>query len=192
VLTLLLAACALGMSNFAASVALGTGGAPAATVARVAAVFGVCEAGMPVAGLLLGRGVAHALGGAARPVSGVLLAGAGAYALAQARRAPDDGPAGDRPAGDRPAVMAAATSGWRLIVAGLVLSLDNLTVGLALGTYHVRPLPAAAVIGTVSVALSVAGLLAGARLGRAAGRGSDVLAGLVLVGAGAAVIAGVL
>jgi manganese efflux pump family protein len=191
VLTLLLAACALGMSNFAASVALGTGGAPAATVVRVAAVFGVCEAGMPVAGLLLGRGVTHALGGAAQPVSGVLLAGAGVYALAQAR-GDGGGAAGNGTAGDRPAVMAAATSGWRLLLAGLVLSLDNLTVGFALGTYHVRPVPAAVVIGAVSVALSVAGLLAGARLGRAAGRRSGVLAGLVLAGAGAAVIAGVL
>jgi putative Mn2+ efflux pump MntP len=88
--------------------------------------------------------------------------------------------------------MAATTSGWRLVLAGLVLSLDNLTVGFALGAYHVRPLLAAAVIGTVSVALSVAGLLAGARLGRAAGRRSDVLAGLILIGAGAAVIAGAL
>jgi manganese efflux pump family protein len=196
VLALLLVACSLGLSNFAASVALGAGGVNARTVARVAVVFGVFEAGMPVAGLLLGRRLAHLLGAAAHWTGGALLIAAGAYALAQAvaaRRGRRRAPAGRGTrdgAGASPVALCCA--GWRLVLAGLALSLDNLTVGFALGTYHVNLAVAAAVIGTVSVALSVTGLAVGSRLGRAAGRRGELLAGIILIGTGAAILAGAL
>jgi manganese efflux pump family protein len=48
------------------------------------------------------------------------------------------------------------------------------------------------VIGAVSVALSLAGLELGARIGAAAERHGELAGGLVLIGVGAAVAAGVL
>ncbi len=57
----------------------------------------------------------------------------------------------------------------RLLVTGIALSFDNLAVGFALGTYHVSLPAAAAVIGTVSVVMSLAGLELGARIGMRAG-----------------------
>ena len=52
-LALLLAAGALGLNNFAASIALGLSGIDRAARVRVALVFGLFEAAMPVVGLLI-------------------------------------------------------------------------------------------------------------------------------------------
>jgi putative Mn2+ efflux pump MntP len=76
-------------------------------------------------------------------------------------------------------------------VTGLALSVDNLAVGFALGAYHVSLPLAVAVIGAVSVALSLLGLELGDRLGARAGERGGYLGGIVLIGVGAAVAAGV-
>ncbi len=81
---------------------------------------------------------------------------------------------------------------WRLLITGIALSIDNLAVGFALGTYHVSLLLAAIVIGAVSVTMSLAGLELGARIGARAGQRGELLGGLVLIGVGAAIAAGVL
>lgn len=51
---------------------------------------------------------------------------------------------------------------------------------------------AAAVIGTVSVVKSLAGLELGARIGMRAGQRGELLGGLVLIGVGAAIGTGVI
>jgi putative Mn2+ efflux pump MntP len=79
-----------------------------------------------------------------------------------------------------------------LVVTALALSIDNLAVGFALGTYHVDLALAAAVIGAVSVALSLVGLELGARIGTRTGRWGELLGGLVLIAVGAAVAAGLI
>jgi Putative manganese efflux pump len=63
---------------------------------------------------------------------------------------------------------------------------------LALGTYHVSLLLAAAVIGAVSVPMSLVGLELGARIGLRAGQRGELLGGLVLIGVGAAIGAGII
>jgi hypothetical protein len=62
VLALLLVAGSLGLNNFAASIAIGLSGLDRAARARVTLTFGLFEAEMPVIGLLIGRGLSHALG----------------------------------------------------------------------------------------------------------------------------------
>ena len=54
----MLVALSLGLSNFAASIGIGISGVDARTRWRVGLVFGLFEAGMPIVGLLLGRGLA--------------------------------------------------------------------------------------------------------------------------------------
>jgi manganese efflux pump family protein len=201
VIPLLLAAGALGLSNLAASIAIGVSGVSGATRVRVAVVFGLFEAGMPVAGLAVGRTVSAAAGGrSARWIAGGLLAAVGCYELlawlrGRAAAGRDAAPALGGAAGDGAAsgVNGAAGrrwSGWRLIVTGLVLSIDNLIVGFALGAYDVGIVTAAVVIGLVSVAMSLAGLELGARLGAALGERAELAGGLVLVLVGALVAAG--
>ena len=83
---LLLVAFSLGLSNFAAAIGVGVSGVDARTRLRVGIVFGVFEAGMPILGLVLGRGLASTLGSAARWIGAGLLIATGGYALIQALR----------------------------------------------------------------------------------------------------------
>ena len=55
------------------------------------------------------------------------------------------------------------------MVTGIALSIDNLAVGFALGTYHVGLVVAEVTIGVVSVTMSLLGLELGGRLGTRTG-----------------------
>lgn len=175
-LALLVVAVSVGMSNFAAAVAIGVSGVDVRTRLRVGLVFGTFESGMPVVGLLLGEQVAGPLGHAARWVGAGLLVAVGLYALVSSFR---------ESSGE-----AARLSTMRLLLGGLALSLDNLVVGFALGTYHVSVALGAAVIGAVSIALSLVGLELGAKIGKWAGERGDQLAGVMLIGLGIAIASG--
>jgi putative Mn2+ efflux pump MntP len=183
VLPLLLLAVALGLDNLAAAVAIGAGGVRSGTRMRVAVVFGLFEAGMPVLGLVLGHGLADTIGQAARRLGGGVLVAFGVAGLVQARRqAAADGPPG----------IYAGQPLWRQLVAGLVLSADNLAAGFALGAYHTSVALAAVVFGVVSVGMSLAGLELGARIGAAAGARSELIACALLIVVGAVIAAGAL
>jgi manganese efflux pump family protein len=181
----MLVAVSLGLDNFAAAVGIGVSGIDARTRLRVGVIFGLFETGMPILGLLLGRSLATALGHATHWIGAALLIATGLYAVIQALRSPasHDGQAPAAPAGQRTG---------RLLVTGVALSIDNLAVGFALGTYHASVPLAVVVIGTVSVALSLLGLELGDRLGARAGDRGEYLSGIILVGVGAAVAAGLL
>jgi manganese efflux pump family protein len=183
-LALLLVAASVGMSNFAAAIALGVSGVNARTRLQVGLVFGAFESGMPVLGLLLGEQVAGPLGHAARWVGAGLLIAAGAYALITAALRPGQA--------RRQTSAGQALPVWRLLVSGFALSLDNLVVGFALGAYNTSIVAAAIIIGSVSVALSLIGLELGARAGKLAGDRGEQLAGLLLISVGVAIAAGAL
>lgn len=180
-LALTLVALSLGLSNFAAAIGIGTAGVSASTRLKVGVVFGVFETGMPIVGLLLGRGLARDLGAAAHWTSAGLLIATGAWSLVRAARA-----------GPSPAAAERRQGNGRLVITGLAASVDNLAVGFALGPLHVGLVPAVITIGGVSVGLSLVGLELGARIGAKAGQRGELLGGLVLVGAGTAIAAGVI
>lgn len=119
-LALLLVALALGLSNFAASIAIGMSGADSVLRVRIALAFGLFEAGMPIIGLVVERQVAHALGSHAELVGGGLLVVTVAYTAVQARKDTHAAPSAIDVRGGRVLLMAAG------------LSIDNLTVGFAL------------------------------------------------------------
>jgi len=177
-LALLLVAASVGASNFAASVAIGVAGVDARIRLRVGLVFGLFEAGMPVVGLAIGAQAAGALGTAGHWLAAALLIGVGLYGLFG-------------PARDESGIITAA-SGRKLLLGGLILSLDNLVVGFALGSTHTSILAGALVIGVVSVTLSLLGLELGARIGNKAGERGERLAGLMLISVGVAIAAGAL
>ncbi len=185
VLALPLVAVALGIDNLVVAIGIGLSGAGGRLRARVAVVFGLFEGGMPLVGLLLGHGVTAGLGSGARWLGGGLLVAVGGYGIVAAWR--------ERRSGDddlrRPGPYAEWRL-WRMVVSGLALSVDNLAVGFALGAYRVPVGLAVAVIAVVSVAMSLAGLELGARLGRAAGAHGELAAGVVLVGVGVAMSLG--
>jgi putative Mn2+ efflux pump MntP len=139
---------------------------------------------MPILGLLLGRSLVTTLGHAAHWIAAALLIATGAYTVIQAVRSPasHDGQAPATPGGQR--------SG-RLLVTGAALSIDNLAVGFALGTFHVTLALAAIVIGAISVAMSLLRLELGNRIGTRTGERGELLGGLVLIGVGVAVASGI-
>jgi manganese efflux pump family protein len=184
VLAVLLVAPSLGLSNFAAAVGIGISGVDARTRWRVGAVFGLFEAGMPIVGLLLGRGLAATFGGAAHRIGAALLIAIGVYAVIQSLRSRGQGD------DDHQAVAGQRTG--RLLITGAALSIDNLAVGFALGAYHVSLVVAAVIIGAVSVGLSLIGLELGNRLGATTGKNGEILGGAVLIGVGIAIAAGAL
>lgn len=204
VLALFLVAASVGMSNLAASIAIGVSGVDARTRLRVGLVFGAFEAGMPVVGLIIGAQAAGSLGHAARWVGAGLLIAVGLYALASAARAgraQAPAHAHTQRAGSTadPAGRGPGTAGpvqpprvSHLLVSGLALSLDNLVVGFALGAYHTSIALGVIVIGSVSVALSLIGLELGAGIGRWAGRRGEQLAGVMLISVGIAIASGAL
>jgi manganese efflux pump family protein len=177
-------ALSLGLSNFAAAVGIGVSGIDGRTRLRVGVIFGLFEGGMPILGLLLGRSLANTLGHAAHWIGAGLLVATGLYAVVQAIRS-------SRREQDQAAAVPAGQRTWRLLVTGAALSIDNLAVGFALGTFHVNLAVAAVVIAVVSVALSLVGLELGNRLGAKTGERGELLGGLVLIGVGIAVASGV-
>jgi putative Mn2+ efflux pump MntP len=176
---LLLVALALGLSNFAASIGIGAAGVSTRLRVKVGIVFGVFEAGMPVAGLALGYGLDRPIGHAARWIGTALLIAVGLYGTGQTLRG-----------GDGPPDLGMGTV--RLLVTGLALSVDNLAAGFALGTYHASLVALVIVLGTVSVLLSLIGLELGSRIGTRFGQRSELLGGIVLIIVGCLIGAGIL
>jgi putative Mn2+ efflux pump MntP len=187
VIALFLASAAVGLSNLAASVGIGMAGVNARVRLRVGVVFGVFEAGMPIVGLLIGQRLATEAGMVVRWPGAILLmliGGLGVLRSVRARRA-------NPPPADAHAELGIRRRGTiRLLVSGLVLSMDNLVIGFALGTYGTSVAVGAIVIGAVSVGMSLVGLELGGLLGRWAGRRSDQMSGFILILVGAALAGG--
>jgi manganese efflux pump family protein len=176
-LELIASAVAVGLGNFGAAIGIGLSGSTTSTRVRVGLVFGAFEGGMPVVGLLVGHGTAHALGAIAAYVGGGLLLAMGVWQLVQtflARGTPSSPPRGT----------------WRLLLTGFALSMDNLVVGFTLGVQNTPLFEAIVVFAVVSAALSLLGLELGKRLGAAIGSGVEYVAGFVLIGVGVLVAVG--
>jgi putative Mn2+ efflux pump MntP len=178
VLALLVVAVSVGLDNFGASVGIGVTGIDRTARLRIALVFGVFEAAMPVIGLLIGHSVARRLGTAADPVGGVLLGLAGSYIIFT------------EVFGNSPPRQIHKSK--ELILIAAALSIDNLVIGFALGTYRVEIALAAVVFATVSVALTLTGLEIGDRIGEKFGSRSELIGGVALIIVGVAIGAGLL
>jgi manganese efflux pump family protein len=183
VLTILLIAVSVGLDNFAASIAIGLAGVDRRVRLRIAVVFGLFEAGMPLVGLLIGNGIAHSLGDSAHLVGGALLTATGAYGIVATLRSGDEG--------QFDPTLGTSTLA-RLVLLGAALSIDNLVVGFALGADDVSLLPSIVAIGVVSVGLSLVGLELGARLGERVERYGELIGGIVLLAVGLAILSGVI
>ncbi len=164
---LLVVALALGLNNFGAAIAIGVSGVDRLTGLRVAAVFGLWDVVMPAAGLLIGHGLAGELGRAARLTGAGVLAVTAVWGLVEAVRGDDDAPR--------------AWHGWRLLVSGAALSLDDFAVGLALGALAVPIVAAVITFGVFSAVLTLIGLELGAKLGLVTGERGEVVAGILLL-----------
>jgi len=173
---LLAVAVALGLNNFGAAVAIGVGGVDRRTEIKVATVFGLCDVVMPAIGMLIGTGLAGPLGSAARWAGAGILFVTALWGLVEVLRGDDDTPR--------------IWHGWRLLVSGAALSLDDLAVGLALGTVRFPILLAVTAFGLMSFVMSIIGLQLGAKLGVVTGERGELVAGVMLIGLSGVMAAG--
>ncbi len=185
-LGLFLVSISVGLSNFAGAIGIGLSGISARTRLRVGIAFGVFEALMPIAGLLLGQAVAGYLGHIAKYVGSAILVLVGAYTIWQGRRVTGEEQQ------SQPQPQRTEIQTHRLIITALALSIDNLAVGFALAVYHIQIVLAAVTIGVISVALSLLGLELGSRLGSRIEAWSEELGGSVLILVGLAIAVGIL
>jgi manganese efflux pump family protein len=183
VLALLLVAAALGASNFAAAIGIGLAGVDARLRLRVAIAFGLFEGGMPLIGIAIGRHVATAVGSNSNLLAGGLLIATGLFTMITSR---SDTARSDNGVSLRHHGMI------RLLLSGAALSVDNLIVGFALGTYKVSLPAAAAIIAAVSVIASLIGLELGHRIGRRIEYDAGLLGGGVLAAVGVAIATGLI
>lgn len=167
--TLLIAAIAVGMGNFAAAVGMGVSGVDRATRIKVGLVFGLFESGMPLVGLLIGGGLAHVIGDAGRYVGMGLLIATGLWAFWQTRR------------GGEEEESVSSTSHAALLLTALALSIDNLVVGFSLGVQHINLVEALVTFAVVSVALALIGLEFGKQIGKRIEAAGDYLEAGVLI-----------
>jgi manganese efflux pump family protein len=180
-LSLLLVSLSVGLSNFAGAIGIGLSGINTKTRIRVGLAFGFFEALMPLIGLLLGQAVAGYIGHhLAGYVAGGILILTGAYTIWQ-------GWGLERKEQPRPSLRTQS-----LIITAVALSIDNLAVGFALAVFHIQIVLAAATMGAVSVAMSLAGLELGHRLGRRVEGWSEEIGGAVLILVGIAIALGLL
>ena len=173
---LLIVALALGLNNFGAAIAIGVGGVDRRTELKVATVFGLCDVVMPAAGMLIGTGLAGPLGSAARWAGAGILFVTAVWGLIEVLRGDDDAPR--------------IWHGWRLLVSGAALSLDDLAVGLALGTVRFPILLAVTAFGLMSFIMSIIGLQLGAKLGTVTGERGELVAAIMLIGLSGVMAAG--
>jgi putative Mn2+ efflux pump MntP len=160
---------ALGLNNALASVALGTMKMSRWLQLRTALLFAVFEAGMPLLGMVVGENVAALIGGDAKYIGIAILVLAGLYSLIKRGDGEDD-----------PA-QAAKRLGWKTFLLAAALSLDNLTVGFALGMLNLPMGLAAVVFGAMSLVMTLVGLEIGRFLGSRMSISSDKLSGAVLL-----------
>lgn len=168
---------AVGLAMDATAVAAARGCAAGATgegshvrdVLRVALLFGVAQAVMPVFGWLLGQQLGPTVAAFDHWIAFVLLGGIGAKMLHEARAEPE-------------LASQAPGFGWRLLIwLAIATSIDAFAVGITLPLLGAPFALSIVTIGVVTALLSGIGVVVGRHAGRLLGRKLDALGGAVLI-----------
>ncbi len=173
-----LIAIGLAMDAFAVSLCIGTthyayGPRP---LFRLSFHFGLFQAFMPILGWLIGSRVA----GLIAPVDHWIALGLLSFVGIRMIRSGLD-PNGECHDTD-------PSRGMTLIMLSIAVSIDAFAVGLSLAMLRVNIIYPAVVIGIITAALSLIGLLAGHKLGKRFGKSMEIVGGLILIGIGLRVV----
>ena len=171
----LLLALALAMDAFAVALTQGCRFRPSAGAGfAIALTFGVFQAVMPLIGWGIGAFALSYVEAVDHWIAFGLLAFLGVRMLG--------GHVGEEEA-------ARALTGMTLLVAGVATSVDALAAGITLPTLGVSPWLAVGLIGLVTFALSVAGVVLGRRAGDHLGEWAERIGGVILIGLGVKILA---
>ena len=142
----------LAIDTFVLSTALGVAGVDKLTRLRTSLVLVAFEAGMPVAGFLVGGAIGGAIGRWTDYLAAAVLAATGLWMLR---------PGGDADEATKKVRLLESTRGWTIVVLGLGISIDELAIGFGVGLLR---LPLLLLVGLIAVQAFVAAQL-GMRLG---------------------------
>lgn len=156
----------LSLDNFRVAIALGTVPFGLKRMVQVALTFGLWDAVMPLAGLLIGNQIGEAVGEVAEIVGAVALGAYGLYLVITALRHPEPEEL------DHP---------WALFGIPLTLSADNLVAGASLGLLGFPPWVSAAAFGAMTAVMSLGGMLIGHYAARLIRIRTDLLSGITLI-----------
>ena len=162
----------LGLDTFALAAALGVAGLEARDRLRVVLIFTVFEAGMPIAGMLIGQVAGRIVGQWAGYVGIVFLAAAGLLLLR---------PGKDEEAEERRLGLLARARGVAIIDLGLSISVDELTVGVSAGLLGIPIALAVVWIALQAFLAAQVGLRLGGRLSEELRERSEQAAGVALI-----------
>jgi manganese efflux pump family protein len=162
----------LALDTFALAAALGLAGLEKRDRLRVALVFTAFEAGMPIAGILVGRVAGSLIGDwAGYGAIGFLLI-AGFLLLRPGRDEEDE---------ERRVKLLAHARGLAILDLGLSISVDELTVGLSAGLLGLSIALTVVWIAVQAFAAAQVGLRFGATLGEELRERSERVAGVALI-----------
>jgi len=179
--TTLIISVGLAMDAFAVSLGVGTNPSDQEETAwrrvfRISLHFGIFQGLMTLLGWLAGSTVAGLISSFDHWIAFALLAWVGGRMIKEGL-----GPEEDCRCED-------ITHGKTLLVLCVATSIDALAVGLSLSMLQVNILSASAVIGLVTLFLSLVGGFAGHLLGSRFGQRMEVVGGLVLIGIGVRIL----
>jgi putative Mn2+ efflux pump MntP len=162
----------LALDTFALAAALGMAGLEGRDRVRVTLVFTAFEAGMPIAGILIGRAAGAFLGAWAGYGGIAFLFLAGALLLRPGPQESDE---------TRRLGLLAHARGLAILDLGLSISVDELTIGLSAGLLGLSILVTVVWIGIQAFVATQLGLRLGARLGEEFRERAEWIAGVSLI-----------
>jgi putative Mn2+ efflux pump MntP len=143
---------------------------------KVAAYFGLFQAGMILAGYLAGKTVVNLIEDVDHWVAFLLLAFIGARMIRESFGKEKECEAVD------------ISRGKTLLGLSVATSIDALAVGLTFAFIQVAILPASILVGLTAFAVTLIGFGLGRRVGDVIGKRAELIGGLVLIGIGAKVL----
>jgi len=161
----------LALDTFVLAAALGLAGLEEARRVRTSATLAAFEAGMPIVGVLAGRGLGSALGQFAGYTAAVVIGLAGVLLLRP----------GDEDRERARLELLAHARGLAVIDLGLSISMDELAVGFGLGLLQVPLIFVVVYLGVQAFVAAQLGLWLGARLQAELREGAEWVAGGILI-----------
>jgi putative Mn2+ efflux pump MntP len=176
--TVLLVAVGLAMDAFAVSLGIGTAGEIGSLRGkiRLAAHFGIFQAGMTALGWVVGETIVNFVKGYDHWIALLLLAYVGANLIRAGFQK------------DGQAFKQDPSTGRTMVLLSFATSIDAFAVGLSIIFLQIPIFYSIITIGVIALLLSAVGLFAGTRLGETFGKRMEILGGIILIGIGIRVV----
>jgi len=163
----------LGLDSFALAAAIGVAGVGKQDRLRVALVFAIFEAGMPILGILAGRVVGALIGEWAGWLAIGILVVAGVLLVRPGKDEEDE---------ERRLQLLSQARGPAIVALGFSISLDELTVGLSAGLLGLSIALTVTWVAIQALIVTQLGLRIGARVGEQLRERAEQAAGGALIG----------